>query len=186
MSREQARSLRAELERLDESISRHQALVVIQQMEELDRVMRWYGQNAAEVLRTINSLNTGLGVLLLAQEEVPFGDDEHRDYITELGRTWHNWVASANTVADHMRQQFKEQPPDLQEEYEQKKHRAARRGGVHLPLTQRPAAPRGFQHRRDVEVHADERALRGELSNRHPPQQVRRVVEPGLTSIHRV
>ncbi len=120
-SRDEARSLRVELEHLDEAIGRHQALVVIQQMEELDRVMLWYGHNAAEVLRTINSLNSGLGVLLLAQEEVPFGEDEHREYITELGRTWHNWVAAANTVADHMREQFKEQPPDLQEEYEQKK-----------------------------------------------------------------
>jgi hypothetical protein len=51
---------------------------------------------------------------------VPFEDD-HRDYVPELGRTWHNWVAAANTFADHMREQFKEQPADLQGEYEQKK-----------------------------------------------------------------
>lgn len=121
LSDEEARSLRAELQRLDEAISEHPALGVIQQMEELDRVMRWYSQNAAEVLRTVEALNHGgLGTLLLMQEEVPFGDD-HRDYVTELGRTWHNWVAAANTFADHMREQFKEQPADLQGEYEQKK-----------------------------------------------------------------
>lgn len=120
---DEARSLRAELERLDETIGGHRALRVIQQMEELDRVMLWYAQNAAEVLRTIAALNHGgLGTRLLMQEEVPFGDDQ-RDYITELGRTWHNWVAAANTFADHMREQFKEQPADLQEEYEQKKRK---------------------------------------------------------------
>jgi hypothetical protein len=113
--------LRSELQRLDRAIERHPALVVSQQIEQLDRVMRWYAQNAAELLKTIEALNHGnLGTLLLMQQEVPFGDD-HRDYVTELGRTWHNFVAAANTFADHMREQFKEQPPDLQKEYEQKK-----------------------------------------------------------------
>ena len=118
---EDAHLLRAELERLEETIGGHQALRVIQQMEEFDRVMLWYAQNAAEVLWTIEALNHGgLGTRLAMQGEVPFGDDQ-RDFITELGRTWHNWVTVANTFADHMREQFKEQPADLQEEYEQKK-----------------------------------------------------------------
>lgn len=113
--------MHAELQRLEEAIGGHPALGVIQQMEELDRVMRWYAQNATEVLRTVEALNHGgLGALLMMQGEVPFADD-HRDYVTELGRTWHNWVAAANTFADHMREQFKEQPADLQGEYEQKK-----------------------------------------------------------------
>lgn len=121
LSDEEARSLRAELQPLDEAIGGHPALGVIQRMEELDRVMRWYAQNAAEVLRTVEALNHGgLGTLLLMQGEVSFGDD-HRDFVTELGRAWHNWVAVANTLADHMREQFKEQPADLQGEYEQKK-----------------------------------------------------------------
>ena len=39
-----------------------------------------------------------------------------------MGRTWHNWVAAANSFADHMRMQFEnEQPADLQAEYEGKK-----------------------------------------------------------------
>jgi hypothetical protein len=97
------RALRAELERLEVKVEDHPALAVIQQMEELDRVMLWYGQNAAEVLGTIDALNhDGLGTLMMIQDEVPFGE-KHRDFATELGRTWHNFVASAHTVADHMR-----------------------------------------------------------------------------------
>ncbi len=120
-SGEDAGLLRAELQRLEGAVREHPALVVIQGMEELDRVMRWYEQNATEVLRAVEALNHGvLGTLLLMQGEVPFGDD-HRDFVTELGRAWHNWVAVANTLADHMREQFKEQPADLQGEYEQKK-----------------------------------------------------------------
>jgi hypothetical protein len=115
------RALRAELERLEVKVEDHPALVVIQQMEELDRVMLWYGQNAAEVLMTIDALNhDGLGTLMMIQDEVSFGE-KHRDFATELGRTWHNFVASAHTVADHMREQFNEQPDDLRQEYEQKK-----------------------------------------------------------------
>ena len=122
LSADEARSLRAGLETLEATVERHPSLRVIQQMEELDRVMLWYAQNAGELLRTVEALNhNGLGTLLIMQEEVPFGND-HRDYVAELGRTWHNWVAAANTFADHMREQFKEeQPPELQAEYEQKK-----------------------------------------------------------------
>jgi len=37
------------------------------------------------------------------EDEVPYGDDLHRDFVTELGRAWHNFVAAAKIVADHMR-----------------------------------------------------------------------------------
>jgi hypothetical protein len=63
-------------------------------MEELDRALRWYAGNAADCLHTIESLNhDGLGTRLVMESEVPFGDDLHRKYVTELGRTWHNFVA---------------------------------------------------------------------------------------------
>lgn len=119
---EERGALRKELQRLEKSVERHPALGISQQMEELDRAMRWYAGNAADCLRTIESLNQdALGTRLLTEAEVPFGDDLHREYVTELGRTWHNFVAAANSFADHMREQFKEQPADLQAEYEQKK-----------------------------------------------------------------
>lgn len=124
LSEAEAGALREELADLDEQVKGHNALVRLQQMEELDRVMMWYAQNAAEVLATVEALNhDGLGTRLLLEGEVPFGgkDDEHRSYVTELGRTWHNWVAAANSFADHMRAQFKnEQPADLLAEYELK------------------------------------------------------------------
>jgi hypothetical protein len=74
LSAVEAHSLRAELEELEATVERHPSLRVIQQMEELDRVMLWYAQNAGELLRTVEALNhNGLGTLLMMQEEVPFG-----------------------------------------------------------------------------------------------------------------
>lgn len=125
MSADEERALREELKRLEAAVKQHRALIVSQQMEELDRAMRWYAKNASECLRVIEALNhDGLGYRLLAADEVPFGDegDEHRGYITELGRTWHNFVASAQSLGDHMWHQFKEeQPADLRSEYLDKK-----------------------------------------------------------------
>lgn len=122
LTADEARSLREELRRLDESVKRHSALGVTQQMEELDRAMQWYASNAAGCLRTIEALNnSGLGTRLLIEGEVPYGEDVHRDYVIELGRTWHNFVAAAKTLADHMRLQFDGQPDDLKAEYEEKK-----------------------------------------------------------------
>ena len=114
--------MREELQRLEKSVERHPALGLSQQMEELDRAMRWYAGNASECLRTIDVLNhDGLGTRLLMEGEVAYGEDMHREYVTELGRTWHNFVAAAKTFADHMRLQFDNQPEDLRTEYEQKK-----------------------------------------------------------------
>ena len=122
LTAEEARSLRDELRRLEESVERHPALGVTQQMEELDRAMHWYSGNAADCIRTIEALNhNGLGTRLMIEGEVPFGEDLHRDYVIELGRAWHNFVAAAKTVADHMRLQFDGQPDDLKAEYEEKK-----------------------------------------------------------------
>lgn len=106
LSRSEAQTLREELHRLEKLAERHPALGVSQQMEELDRAMQWYAGNAADCQRTIDALNhDGLGTRLLIAGEVPYGEDIHRDYVTELGRTWHNFVAAAKTIADHMRLQ---------------------------------------------------------------------------------
>lgn len=122
LSQSEARTLREELERLEKSVERHPALGVIQQMEELDRARWWYMGNSADCLRTIDALNHhGLGPRLLLEDEVAWEDDIHREYVTELGRAWHNFVAGAKTFADHMRLQFDNQPEDLRAEYEQKK-----------------------------------------------------------------
>lgn len=121
-SPEEDHALREELVRLGAKVERHPALVEIQKMEELDRAMTWYATNGAECLRVMEALNhDGLGFRLLAEDEVPFGD-EHRDFITELGRTWHNYVAAAQSFSEHMQRQFRlDQPDDLEEEYKQKK-----------------------------------------------------------------
>jgi hypothetical protein len=50
--------MQAELRRLDQALEQHPALVVIQQMEELDRARQWYVANAAELMRTITPLTT--------------------------------------------------------------------------------------------------------------------------------
>lgn len=122
LSRSEAQTLREELQRLEKSVERHPALGVSQQMEELDRAMRWYAGNAADCHRIIDALNhNGLGTRLLMESEVAYGEDIHRDYVMELGRTWHNFVAAAKTIADHMRLQFDNQPNDLRTEYEQMK-----------------------------------------------------------------
>jgi hypothetical protein len=116
------RALREELQQLEAQLDEHPALAVIQQSEALDRAMRWYVGNAADCLKTIDALNhDGLGMRLLAEGEVPYGDDLHREYVVELGRAWHNFAAGAKTFADHMRLQFDSQPADLKAEYEQKK-----------------------------------------------------------------
>lgn len=116
------RILREELHQLEAQVDEHPALSVIQQSEELDRAMRWYVGNAAECLKTIDALNhDGLGMRLLAEGEVPWGDDLHREYVVELGRAWHNFVAGAKTFADHMRLHFDSQPAELKAEYEHKK-----------------------------------------------------------------
>lgn len=116
------RALREELQQPEAQMTEHPALLVIQQSEELDRAMRWYVGNAAACLQTIDALNhDGLGMNLLAEGEVAYGDDLHREYVVELGRAWHNFVAGAKTVADHMRLQFDSQPADLRAEYEQRK-----------------------------------------------------------------
>lgn len=113
---------RARLHELETALETHPALLISQQMEEFDRVCQWSARNAAELLLVIRSLNEeGLGMRLMAQSQVAWGDDEHRDFVTELGRAWHNYVAGANTVVDHMRALFKDQPEDLQREYSQHK-----------------------------------------------------------------
>ena len=121
-SRDEAQALRAELEGLEKAVEQHPALGVVQQMEEMRRAMLWYGKNGAEVVQVVKALNhDGLGTRLLMEPEVPLFDDGHLDYVTELGRRWHNYVASAKTVAEHMRVQFGKHPADLQAEYERKK-----------------------------------------------------------------
>lgn len=122
---DERRALQEELQRLDAKVEKHPALAMTQQAEELDRAMRWYLGNASECLDAIAALNeSDLGLRMMADidSEVPFGDDEFREYVVELGRRWHNFVASAKTFADHMRLQFEQHhPADLQAEYEQKK-----------------------------------------------------------------
>ncbi|UYM07518.1 hypothetical protein [Solicola gregarius] len=131
LSLDEARKLRDELHRLEASVEEHAALGVAQQMEELGRAMQWYLGNAADCLRTIDALSQdALGTRLLMEGEVPYGDGIHRDYVTELGRTWHNFVAAAKTFADHMRRQFDNQPEDLQAEYEQRKRELLDANGV--------------------------------------------------------
>lgn len=56
-------------------------------------------------------------------DEVPWDDEDDdplREFVVEIGRLWHNYVASAVTVVDHMRKLFDKQPADLQSEYKQK------------------------------------------------------------------
>jgi hypothetical protein len=122
-SREEARALHAEQVDLEKAAEQHPALRAVQQMEEMRRVMLWYGKNGAEVVEIVKALNhDGLGTRFLMEPEVPLFDDGHLDYVTELGRRWHNYVASAEAVAEHMFHQFKdEQPADLRAEYKQKK-----------------------------------------------------------------
>lgn len=77
-------AFREELEQLEKSLERHPALDVTQQLEELDRAMLWYAGNAADCLRTVDALNhDGLGTRLLMEGEVPYGDDLHRNFVTE-------------------------------------------------------------------------------------------------------
>jgi hypothetical protein len=97
------RALREELEQLEAQVGEHPAQPAIQRLEELDRAMRWCVGNADACLQTIDALNhDGLGMRLLTAGEVPYGDELHRN-VVELGRAWHNFVAGAQTFADHMR-----------------------------------------------------------------------------------
>lgn len=109
------------MEELDSKMANHPALVAIQQMEELQTAMWWEAGNAAECLKTIDMLKeNGLGIRLMMQGEIP-AEEEHRDFDTLLGRTWHNFVASAATLVEHTRRQLRALPQELQAEYGVKK-----------------------------------------------------------------
>lgn len=114
-------ALRAEMAELEETYLHHPALRIAQQMEELERATNWYVRNAEECMDCIDRLGKdGLGFEIMTQSEVPT-DGQLLAYVTELGRTWHNFVASANTFTDHMRHQFADQPDDLNSEYTRKR-----------------------------------------------------------------
>lgn len=121
LSPEEEQALRAELERLDSTMSNHPALAAIQQLEELQTAMWWHAGNAADCLSVIDALNhDGLGIRLLAEGEIP-AEEEHRGFDVHLGRSWHNFVASAATFVDHTRRQLKGLPEGLQTEYVERK-----------------------------------------------------------------
>lgn len=118
---EDEEDLRAELKQLDSTMSSHPALAAVQQMEELQTAMWWHAGNAADCLSVIDALNSnGLGIRLLTEGEIP-AQDEHRSFDVRLGRSWHNFVASAATFVDHTRRQLKDLPEPLQAEYVERK-----------------------------------------------------------------
>ena len=54
-------------------------------------------------IQAIDLLNVGgLGIRLMLQGDIP-AEEEHRVFDTLIGRTWHNFVASAVTFVDHTR-----------------------------------------------------------------------------------
>lgn len=121
LSPEEEQAFRAELEQLESTMSNHPALVAIQQMEELQTAMWWHAGNAADCLGVIDALNhDGLGIRLLAEGEIP-AEEEHRSFDVDLGRSWHNFVASAATFVDHTRRQLNSLPEELQSEYAERK-----------------------------------------------------------------
>lgn len=103
-------------------MEQHSALLRAQEMEEMDRANEWYLRNAGALMYVIDSLSkNGRGETLFMRDEVAWGDDDHREFTVELGLGWHNYVAAARTVANHMHVLFSTQPDDLRAEYEQKK-----------------------------------------------------------------
>ncbi|NYJ00247.1 hypothetical protein HNR19_000945 [Nocardioides thalensis] len=104
-------------------LEQHPALRAVQQMEEMDRAREWYVRNADHLLSAMDALNhddLGFRLFMMGNEVAWNDEDGTREFFVEMGRHWHNYVASAVTVADHMRELFKEQSEDLHAEYVQK------------------------------------------------------------------
>lgn len=112
--------LRARLSEIEAILEQHPAL---RRVREMDRAREWYVRNAEDLLLAVDALNDDdLGFrLFMMGDEVPWDDDDGtREFFVEVGRHWHNYVASAMTVVDHMRHLFDAQPEDLQAEYAHK------------------------------------------------------------------
>jgi hypothetical protein len=114
--------MRQRLAEIEAALEQHPALRRMQEMEEMDRALQWYMRNAAALLLVIESLNQNhRGEILFIQDEVAWDDDDHREFVIELGLGWHNFVAAAMMLTDHMKHLFADQPEDLKAEYEQKR-----------------------------------------------------------------
>lgn len=115
--------LRTRLAEVEAALEQNTALLHVQEMEEMDRAREWYLRNAADLRLAMNSLNeSGLGLqLFLRGGEVAWDDEDGtREFFVNVGLRWHNYVASAVTVADHMKHLFRAQHDDLKSEYEGK------------------------------------------------------------------
>lgn len=113
---------RARREAVYAQLQRHPSLVAMQQLEEMGRAHHWFAQNGADLLSVIDSVNaSNMGAAMFMEGDAALVGGPFQEFVTDLGLRWHNYVAAAKTVEDHMFHIFEEQPDDLKAEYEERK-----------------------------------------------------------------
>ena len=75
--------------------------------------------NADELVEWIDLLNQGnVGLLVMAQGGIVEPGDNVDEYVDELSRLWHNFIASAMTLVTHVQRVRKKQSPEFQAAYD--------------------------------------------------------------------
>ncbi|RHW25224.1 hypothetical protein D0Z08_19875 [Nocardioides immobilis] len=107
----------AELLRL---MSEHPGMEAVQLGQGVRRSLEAVRGNADELVRWIDLLNQGnAGMLIMAQGGIVEPGDGITEYLDELSRLWHNFIASAMTLVTHVTRVRKKQSAEFQAAYDQ-------------------------------------------------------------------